>query len=65
MLGNYFQNKMLNEGKCRILGIMGKKVCVWIYVCVYVQSLVYNKNTKKIPRAQIIVIAFLERTYVA
>ena len=37
---------MLNEGKCRILGIMGKKECVWIYVRVYVQSLVYNKIWK-------------------
>ena len=64
MLGNYFQNKMLNEGKCRILGIMGKKVSVWIYVCVYVQSLVYNKIQKNTQGTEI-VIAFLERTYVA
>ena len=55
---------MLNEGKCRILGIMGKKVCVWIYVCVYVQSLVYNKIQKNTQGTEI-VIAFLERTYVA
>ena len=43
---------------------MGKKVSVWIYVCVYVQSLVYNKIQKNTQGTEI-VIAFLERTYVA